>query len=144
MPEVCSNLLSSFINMTAGWIIFSYCHQVGTSKFRLEHGIPKLSAKHRAYVEEMAGGDTVSGAVNIQRFKMTFSSNHKNRVTSLYEGVVRSLNNPNTNPIPLIVVAVHPPSFFDHKLLASLRSPHSPQTRLTTLETQDRQHLGIL
>lgn len=63
----------------------------------------------------MASGDsdTVSGAVNIQKdqddvLKLwsvvkalpEISSDQKNRIKSLYEGVVRSLNNPDTNPRP--------------------------------------------
>jgi fatty acid synthase subunit alpha, fungi type len=59
----------------------------------------------------MAGGDTVSGAVNIQKVQddvlklwsvvkalPELSSDQKNRIKSLYEGVVRSLNNSDSNP----------------------------------------------
>ena len=69
--------------------------------------------KLEAYVEEMASGDTVSGAVNIQKVQddvlklwsvvkalPEISSDQKNRIKSLYEGVVRSLNNPDPNPRP--------------------------------------------
>ena len=61
----------------------------------------------------MASGDTVSGAVNIQKVQddvlklwsvvkalPEISSDQKNRIKSLYEGVVRSLNNPDSNPRP--------------------------------------------
>ena len=64
-----------------------------------------------AYVKEMASGDTVSGTVNIQKVQddvlklwsvvkalPKISSDQKNRIKSLYEGVVRSLNNPDSNP----------------------------------------------
>ena len=67
--------------------------------------------KLEAYVEEMASGDTVSGAVNIQKvqddvlklwsvFKALpeISSDQKNHIKSLYEGVLRSLNNLDSNP----------------------------------------------
>ena len=70
--------------------------------------------KLEAYVEEMASGDTVSGAVNIQNVQddvlklwsvvkalPEISSDQKNRIKSLYEGVVRSLNNPDSNPRPI-------------------------------------------
>ena len=69
--------------------------------------------KLEAYVEEMASGDTVSGAVNIQKvqddvLKLWFvvkalpeiSSDQKNHIKSLYEGVVRSLNSSNPRPTP--------------------------------------------
>jgi len=69
--------------------------------------------KLEAYVEEMASGDTVSGAVNIQKVQddvlklwsvvkalPEISSDQKNQIKSLYEGVVRSLNNPDSNPRP--------------------------------------------
>ena len=46
------------------------------------------------------------------------SAQTRRTVLSLYEGVVRSLNNPDSNPVPL-VTAVHPSSSFDHKLLVS-------------------------
>ena len=57
----------------------------------------------KPYVKEMASGDTVSGAVNIQKVQddvlklwsivkslPEISSDQKNRIKSLYEGVVRS------------------------------------------------------
>ncbi len=60
--------------------------------------------KLEAYVEEMASGDTVSGAVNIQKVQddvlklwtivksqPEISQEQKNRIKALYEGVVRSL-----------------------------------------------------
>ncbi|KAG5646963.1 hypothetical protein DXG03_001686 [Asterophora parasitica] len=60
--------------------------------------------KLEAYVEEMASGDTVSGAVNIQKVQDDvlklwtlvksqpgISQEQKNRIKALYEGVVRSL-----------------------------------------------------
>jgi fatty acid synthase subunit beta len=60
--------------------------------------------KLEAYVEEMASGDTVSGAVNIQKVQDDvlklwtvvksqpgISLEQKNRIKALYEGVVRSL-----------------------------------------------------
>lgn len=60
--------------------------------------------KLEAYVEEMASGDTVSGAVNIQKVQDDvlklwtvvksqpgISLDQKNRIKALYEGVVRSL-----------------------------------------------------
>jgi fatty acid synthase subunit alpha len=85
----------------------------------------------------MASGDTVLGAVNIQKVQddvlklwsvvkalPEISSDQKSRIRSLYE-VVRSLNNPDSNPRPT-PRAVHPPSSFDHKLLVPVRSPHSP------------------
>lgn len=66
--------------------------------------------KLEAYVEEMASGDTVSGAVNIQKVQddvlklwsivkalPEISSDQKNRIKALYEGVVRSLH---TSPDP--------------------------------------------
>ena len=69
--------------------------------------------KIEAYVEEMASGDTVSGPVNIQKVQddilklwsivkalPEISSDQKNHIKSLYEGIVRSLNNPNSNPHP--------------------------------------------
>ena len=69
--------------------------------------------KLEAYVEEMASGDTVSGAVNIQKVQddvlklwsvvkalPEISSDQKNRIKSLYEGMVHSLNNPDLNPRP--------------------------------------------
>jgi len=59
--------------------------------------------KLETYVEEMASGDTVSGAVNIQKVQddvlklwsvvkalPEISSDQKNRIKTLYEGVVRS------------------------------------------------------
>ena len=62
--------------------------------------------KLEAYVEEMASGDTVSGAVNIQKVQddvlklwsvvkalPEISNDQKNRIKALYEGVVRSLHN---------------------------------------------------
>ncbi|KAF9467993.1 fatty acid synthase [Collybia nuda] len=61
--------------------------------------------KLEAYVEEMASGDTVSGAVNIQKVQDDvlklwtvvksqpgISQEQKNRIKALYEGVVRSLH----------------------------------------------------
>ncbi|KAF9485144.1 fatty acid synthetase alpha subunit [Pholiota conissans] len=61
--------------------------------------------KLEAYVEEMASGDTVSGAVNIQKVQddvlklwsvvkslPEISSDQKNRIKALYEGVVKSLH----------------------------------------------------
>jgi fatty acid synthase subunit beta len=68
--------------------------------------------KLEAYVEEMASGDTVSGSVNIQKVQddvlklwsvvkalPEISSDQKNHIKSLYEGVVRSLhNNPDPSP----------------------------------------------
>ena len=58
----------------------------------------------------MASGDTVSGAVNMQKVQddvlklrsvvkalPEISSDQKNRIKSLYEGIVRSLNNPDSN-----------------------------------------------
>ena len=69
--------------------------------------------KLEAYVEEMASGDTVSGTVNIQKVQddvlklwsivkalPKISSDQKNHIKSLYEGVMCSLNNPNSNPHP--------------------------------------------
>ncbi len=63
-----------------------------------------MSAKLEAYVEEMASGDTVSGSVNIQKVQddvlklwsvvkalPEISSDQKNRIKALYEGVVKSL-----------------------------------------------------
>ncbi len=60
--------------------------------------------KLEAYVEEMASGDTVSGSVNIQKVQddvlklwsvvkalPEISSDQKNRIKALYEGVVKSL-----------------------------------------------------
>ncbi|KAF4614083.1 hypothetical protein D9613_007929 [Agrocybe pediades] len=62
--------------------------------------------KLEAYVEEMASGDTVSGAVNIQKVQddvlklwtvvkslPEISSEQKNRIKALYEGVVKTLHN---------------------------------------------------
>ena len=70
--------------------------------------------KLEAYVEEMASGDAVSGAVNTQKVQddvlklwsvvkalPEICSDQKNRSKSLYEGVVRSLNNPDSNPGPI-------------------------------------------
>ncbi|KAG6910835.1 hypothetical protein DXG01_007150 [Tephrocybe rancida] len=68
--------------------------------------------KLEAYVEEMASGDTVSGAVNIQKVQDDvlklwtvvksqpgISQEQKNRIKALYEGVVRSLRKgPDTRP----------------------------------------------
>ncbi|KAF8969171.1 fatty acid synthase [Flammula alnicola] len=68
--------------------------------------------KLEAYVEEMASGDTVSGAVNIQKVQddvlklwsvvkslPEISSDQKNRIKALYEGVVKSLHNsPDSRP----------------------------------------------
>ena len=61
--------------------------------------------KLEAYVEEMAAGDTASGAVNIQKVQDDvsklwtlvksqpgISQDQKNRIKALYEGVVRSLH----------------------------------------------------
>ena len=58
----------------------------------------------------MASGDTVSGAVNMQKVQDNIlklrsvvkalpeiSEDQKNRIKSLYEGIVRSLNNPDSN-----------------------------------------------
>ena len=67
--------------------------------------------KLEAYVEEMASGDTVLGAVNIQKVQddvlklwsvvkalPEISLDQKNHIKSLYEGVLRSLNNLDSNP----------------------------------------------
>ncbi|KAK2463415.1 hypothetical protein APHAL10511_004501 [Amanita phalloides] len=67
----------------------------------VREGVRKLEA----YVEEMASGDTVSGAVNIQKVQDDvlklwnvvksqpgISQEQKNRIKALYEGVVRSLH----------------------------------------------------
>ncbi|KAJ7077160.1 fatty acid synthase [Mycena belliarum] len=68
--------------------------------------------KLEAYVEEMASGDTVSGAVNINKVQDDvvklwnvvksqpgISQEQKNRIKALYEGVVRSLRKaPETRP----------------------------------------------
>jgi fatty acid synthase subunit alpha len=66
----------------------------------VREGVRKL----KAYVEEMASGDTVSGTVNIQKVQDDvlklwtvvksqpgISLEQKNRIKALYEGVVRSL-----------------------------------------------------
>ncbi|KAF8638240.1 hypothetical protein AX17_002262 [Amanita inopinata Kibby_2008] len=74
----------------------------------VREGVRKLEA----YVEEMASGDTVSGAVNIQKVQDDvlrlwnvvksqpgISQEQKNRIKALYEGVVRSLHKgPETRP----------------------------------------------
>ena len=63
--------------------------------------------KLEAYVEEMASGDAV--VVNIQKVqdgvlklwsvvKESAQTDQKNHIKSLYEGVVRSLSNPDSNP----------------------------------------------
>jgi fatty acid synthase subunit beta len=68
--------------------------------------------KLEAYVEEMASGDTVSGAVNIQKVQddvlklwsvvkalPEISKDQKNRIKALYEGVIRSLHNSNSHDL---------------------------------------------
>ncbi|KAJ7769033.1 fatty acid synthase, partial [Mycena olivaceomarginata] len=69
--------------------------------------------KLEAYVEEMASGDTVSGAVNINKVQEDvlklwtvvksqpgISQEQKNRIKALYEGVVRSLRKGPEPPRP--------------------------------------------
>ncbi|KAJ7197322.1 hypothetical protein B0H12DRAFT_1294649 [Mycena haematopus] len=72
--------------------------------------------KLEAYVEEMASGDTVSGAVNINKVRDDvlklwtvvksqpgISQEQKNRIKALYEGVVRSLRKgPEPYKVPLL------------------------------------------
>ncbi|KAF7965824.1 hypothetical protein HWV62_41719, partial [Athelia sp. TMB] len=78
----------------------------------VREGVRKLEA----YVEEMASGDTISGAVNIQKVQDDvlklwsvvksqpgISQEQKNRIKALYEGVVRSLKNEAEPPRPRVV-----------------------------------------
>ncbi|KAK0194661.1 hypothetical protein F5146DRAFT_1185684 [Armillaria mellea] len=80
--------------------------------------------KLEAYVEEMASGDTVSGAVNIQKVQddvlklwtivksqPEISEEQKNHIKALYEGVVRSLHK-GPNPRPSRVRSRHASSQF--------------------------------
>ena len=82
-------------------------------KIKYSEVVHKNVHKLEAYVKEMASGDTVSGAVNIQKVQddilklwsivkalPKISSDQKNYIKSLYEGVVHSLNNPDSNPHP--------------------------------------------
>ena len=69
--------------------------------------------KLEAYVEEMTGGDSVSGTVNIQKVQddvlklwtvvkslPEISNDQKNRIKSLYDGVVKSLHQPSEPQTP--------------------------------------------
>ncbi|KAJ3517947.1 hypothetical protein NLJ89_g178 [Agrocybe chaxingu] len=69
--------------------------------------------KLEAYVEEMARSDTVPGAVNIQKVQddvlklwtvvkslPEISSDQKNRIKALYEGVAKSLHQSPQSPVP--------------------------------------------
>ena len=88
-------------------------HTEATEKGEIKYSevVCKNVCKLKAYVEEMASGDTVSGAVNIQKVQddilklwsvvkalPKISSDQKNCIKSLYEGVVCSLNNLDSNP----------------------------------------------
>jgi hypothetical protein len=108
----------------------------------------------------MASGDTVSGAVNIQKVQDVIlklwsvvkalpeiSSDQKNRNKSLYEGVVCSLNNPDSKPLfhssQLAFVLPVPTTTSYWCYCGHLTLLRQDSLSLTTLETQGRQHLGI-
>ena len=98
-------------------LFFQLLHHTQRLQRRAKSNILKLSTRTsvnlKAYVEEMASRDTasVSGTVNIQKVQddvlklwsvvkalPKISSDQKNRIKSLYEGVMRSLSNLDSNP----------------------------------------------
>ena len=108
---LCSSLIFFFFQVTFPTAPHTEVTEKGEIKYSevVRENVRKLEA----YVEEMASGDTVSGTVNIQKVQddvlklwsvvkalPEISSDQKNRIKSLYEGVVRSLNNPDSNPRP--------------------------------------------
>ena len=100
-----------FHSCSNSWFIVTFPtapHTEVTEKGEIKYSevVRENGCKLEAYVGEMASGDTVSGAVNIQKvlddmLKLwsvlkalpEISKDQKNRIKALYEGVVRSLHN---------------------------------------------------
>ena len=135
--------LDMFIINSCFWSYFPNC---GTQRgyrqgrYRIFRSCPR---KLEAYVKEMASGDAVSGAVNIQKVQdvvlklwsvvkalAEISSDQKNHFKSLYEGVVHSLNNPDSNPGPIFCSRRSSSQFLERRSLMSPNRRWSARRKL--------------
>ena len=113
---------------------------------RAKSNIPKLSTKTSVNLRPMSRrwpvGILSRAQSTSKRFKMTFwncgplsrlyPKSAQTKRTALSPCMKASCVLwiiPIPTPVPLLAAAVHPPSSFDHKLLVSLRLPHSLQIR---------------
>ena len=124
--------------------LLSQLHHTQRLQRRAKSSIPKLSAKMSVSLKPMSRRwpvGTLSRAQSTsKRFKMMFwncgplsklcpkSAQTRRTTLSPYMKASCVLWTVQTCA-PLLAAAIHPPCFFDHKLLVSLQLPHSLQTR---------------